>query len=142
MTREETDWVNQHVDLIALVQEYYGVELVPGFTSICPFHRDTRKSAKTFPDNCMYCFTERKSYRPYNVLQVQGLTDDAIRSRYNIPRDLKPREAWSPPPEYQQALVQLRQEQRTVEEIMRVWEYMISLIDASRAGEQQHVKST
>ena len=141
MTREETDWLNQSVSLYDLVQEYYGIALDVGFTTVCPFHRDTRKSAKTFADNCLYCFTERKSYRPYDVLVANGFDDDAIRKTYSIPKDLKAREAWTPPPEYRQAVDQLRREQRTVEEVMRVWEFIVGLMETERKGTVPNVQS-
>ena len=132
MTREEIDWVNQNVSLNSLVQEYYGVELHVGFTLCCPFHPDSRKSAKAFPDNCMFCFTERKHFRPYNVLQLNGFTDDKIRQVYSVPTDLKPRAAWSPPPQYEQAVRQLRDKQYTVEEVMRAWDFIVGVMEEDR----------
>ena len=132
MTREEKEWVNQNVSLATLVQDHYGVDLPVGFTICCPFHRDTRKSAKVFPDNAVYCFTERKHFRPYDVLQLQGFTDERIRAVYSVPTGLKPRESWTPPLEYRQATQQLRDRQYTVEETMRVWDHIIGIMEAER----------
>jgi hypothetical protein len=125
LTKVEIDWLNKNANLIDLVSRYYGVNLQVGFTVVCPFHNDTRKSAKTFSDTSLYCFTERKVYRPYDVLKQLGWTDERIRDTYHIPTDLKPMEAWSPPEEYKQAVLLLRKEHRPVEEIMRLWEYVV-----------------
>lgn len=134
MTRDEIAWVNENVSLVDLVKELYGVELHPGYTTICPFHHDHRKSAKVFNDNALVCFAERKTYRSYDVLKLMGVTDEVIRGTYHVPTNLKPRPAWQPPPQYVQACTQLRMKQHTVEEVMRVWEYIVDVMKADEVA--------
>lgn len=133
VTKEEIRWVNEHVSLPDLISEYYGMDVHVGYTTICPFHRDRRKSAKVYQDNALVCYTEHKTYRPYDVLSLNGVTDEVIRSRYSVPSDLKPRQAWAPPPEYVQAVAQVRKTQYSVEELMRLWEHLVKLMEAQRA---------
>lgn len=72
------DHVNQAFRLEDLLAEYLGADCRPGATVLCPFHTDSRKSAKFYADNAIYCFTEAKMYRPYDLLRFVGKDDAAI----------------------------------------------------------------
>ena len=58
---------------------HLGVEIYGNGTFLCPFHDDTRRSAKFFPEaNNMYCFAERRVYGSYDMLRYLGKTDTDI----------------------------------------------------------------
>lgn len=67
--------------LLAYDSSIYLTDVVTTFC--CPFPNhggpDERKSAKYYADtNEVFCFAERKTYRPYDVLKLMGRSDDDI----------------------------------------------------------------
>jgi len=89
------DYINRTVPMEQILKEFYGIEVAPGTTIFCPFHNDNnRKSAKFHPDNAIYCFAESKTFRPWDVLLMQGMTVPGLMARFGadamIAEDTKP----------------------------------------------------
>lgn len=70
--------INAHLSMVDLLRKHFHIHARVGGTLLCPFHDDSRKSAKLYPDNAVYCFTEAKMYRPYDLLKFVGLKDSQI----------------------------------------------------------------
>jgi len=71
--------VNEAFDLPPLLQQL-GVKIykVPQ-TLCCPFHSDSRQSAKLFEDGHLYCFAEHRQFGAYDALKYLGFNDAQIR---------------------------------------------------------------
>jgi hypothetical protein len=81
MDRSKQEVINSLFPMPKLLAKYYKVFVSDGnLTFHCPFPehpgRDTRKSAKYFPDtNKAYCFTEQRIYSSYDILRFKGFSD-------------------------------------------------------------------
>jgi hypothetical protein len=57
----------------------FGLEVTDTQSVRCPFHEDSRSSAKYYKeDNSLFCFAESKTYRPYDMLQMMGVTEQEM----------------------------------------------------------------
>ncbi len=73
--------VNQKFDMVPLLRALgVSVDRIPT-TLLCPFHPDTKKSAKLFRDGGLFCWTCHKTYRSYDALQLLGYDDDQIKRK-------------------------------------------------------------
>lgn len=78
MNKTLIEVVNKHFSMEDLLRQYLGINARVGATLLCPFHADSRKSAKLYDDNAVFCFTESKMFRPYDLLRFVGQTDEQI----------------------------------------------------------------
>lgn len=78
MEKQFIQAVNRHYSMVDLLSSHFGINARVGATLLCPFHVDSRKSAKLYEDNAVYCFTESKMFRPYNLLRFVGRSDEQI----------------------------------------------------------------
>lgn len=66
--------VNKVFDMGILLRQM-GCETDGSRAIRCPFHPDTRPSAKFYPEsNELYCFAESKTYRPFDALVRLGVS--------------------------------------------------------------------
>lgn len=88
LQKEEIGWLNSNVDMRPYM-ELHGVEIRQNGQCFCPFHDNHSTPAGKFFDNSnsMYCFTEGRTYRTYNILKLMGW--DAEEMRKLIPDDFK-----------------------------------------------------
>lgn len=57
-----------------------GVEVEKTAAILCPFHGDSKRSAKYFEDsNELYCWTCSKTYRAYDMLRFLGFPSNEIK---------------------------------------------------------------
>lgn len=88
--RQLRDAINSRLSLADLIEQHFRVRLVPNTSCLCPFHEDSRRSAKFFT-NSLVCFAETKTYRPWDVLQWFGLSADQIRQKFQAQLNLPAR---------------------------------------------------
>ena len=70
--------INQVFDMRGLLAQL-GAETYGSSSCLCPFHPDSHKSAKFFPDdNSLRCFAESMTYRPWDALQALGYSELSI----------------------------------------------------------------
>jgi DNA primase len=72
--------VNAKFELPALLDRFCGIRRESDtYTCKCPFHGDSRRSAKVYQDNRMYCFACAKQYGAYDVLTlIAGYKDEDL----------------------------------------------------------------
>lgn len=78
LNRRQIKVINQNMNTTALLGSL-GVDIyrLPQ-TLRCPFHDDTSKSAKVFPDGHIYCWTEQRMYGAYDLLKLMGVSDNQM----------------------------------------------------------------
>lgn len=71
--------INKKFDMVQLLNALgANIYQVPQ-TLRCPFHEDSRKSAKLFEDGHLYCWTCQRQYGAYDALIALGTTENQIR---------------------------------------------------------------
>lgn len=66
--------INAHYSFHDLIKRFTGQRMITD-TLLCPFHEDTRKSAKIYRDpdgERLHCFTETKQYKIVDYLLLMG----------------------------------------------------------------------
>lgn len=81
--------INQHLSMRDLLDEQ-GTDVPFNGLVFCPFHlhHHSTKSAKVYGQdngNCLYCFSEQRTYRPFDVVLLLSMTPQEIRLR--LPSD-------------------------------------------------------
>jgi hypothetical protein len=81
--------INRHLSMRDLLEEH-GVEVPFNGLVFCPFHlhHHRTKSAKVYSEsagNCLWCFAEQRTYRPFDVVLALGVTPHEVRTR--LPAD-------------------------------------------------------
>jgi hypothetical protein len=78
--RELIKITNANFNVMSLLQEAGVYNPSPGAMVFCPFHEDKaggKRSAKIHKDG-LYCFSERKSYKSYDILKWLDHSDKEI----------------------------------------------------------------
>lgn len=82
MLKKQIRLINQYVKITQLLS-MLGIEASRG-NVCCPFHNDKNPSAHIYENpegQILYCFTENKTYTPYNLVRLLNLDEHALYHR-------------------------------------------------------------
>jgi len=89
----QIEWINEHLPIEDYLEQL-GVDIAPNGKCFCPFHHNVNTpAAKVYTSEQsgnggrLYCYSERKSYTPYDVIKKLGYSDTEIHS-------MVPKEFW------------------------------------------------
>lgn len=126
--------MNSQVSMQALLKKHFGVDVAPGAGCRCPFHDDSRRSAKLFADNVLYCWAESRQYRPFDVLLLLGSTLQQLEDQYG--KLVGVVEIESPQTlvteEFTEMVRQARWSQPSLEEALVLWRGYQNRLEAQR----------